>query len=338
MNAPVLVSLEQRAGASDQDRDAWLADRRAGITATEVRDLMLRKISIRELVDRKLGRVPEVGDLSHIPVIGWGKLREPIIALIIQNRYGIRPESRVFRAADEPRFLASPDGVGINFDEELLIDEIKTAGRDIAPWSDAYADKGYEFQMQWGMRVLGANRCLYAWEIREELGSNAFVNGELRFEWVERDEKVIAKLEAIARKFLAALDKAASEPAPEIDEDVDTHAVNYLRFLDAESRAAEAKKREYAALLAAGKSQTSEMARVTFTPASVGESGTVEEIDYATAEAANPDLFLKMQQVSEAWARHCEKHKREVPVPGRKSAARVTVTAVKPPKTEEQGE
>jgi len=278
--------------------------------------------------------VPEVGDLSHIPVIGWGKLREPIIAALVQQRFGIRPESRVFRAADEPRFLASPDGVGINFDEELLISEIKTSGRDIPPWSDAYADKGYEIQQQWGMRVLGAGRSLFVWEIRDELPGGAFVNGRLQHAWVDRDDVLIGKLEKLARRFLAALDKAAAEPyvAPAVDEELDTHAVNYLRGLDLERQAKGLKAPAWAALLAAGKSQTSLVARVTFTPA---EDGEVEQIDYDAAEAADYGLFMQMQETAKVWAAHCEGFKKSVPVPGRPG---LTVTAVKQKTVEEQGE
>jgi len=328
----VLEELETRAGASDQQREAWLSDRRAGVTATELRDLYMKRVTIGELVNRKLGRVPEVGDLSHIPVIGWGRLREPIIAALVEQRFGIRPESRVFRAADESRFLASPDGVGINFDEELLISEIKTSGKDIPPWSDAYADKGYEIQQQWGMRVLGAIRSLFVWEIRDELPGGAFVNGRLQHAWVDRDDVLIGKLEKLARQFLAALDKAAAEPyvAPLIDEELDTHAVNYLRGLDLERQAKALKAPAWAALLAAGKSQTSLVARVTFTP---GEAGEVEEIDYAAAEAADPDLFARMKAAAVAWAAHCEGFKRTVPVPGK---PRLTVTAVKQKTVEEQ--
>ena len=53
MSAAVLETLEARAGASDQDRPAWLAVRRTGITATEIRDLYQKRITIPALVDRK---------------------------------------------------------------------------------------------------------------------------------------------------------------------------------------------------------------------------------------------------------------------------------------------
>lgn len=338
MSVAVLERLEERAGPSDADREQWLAERRTGITATEVRDLYLRKISVRELVDRKLGRVPDVGDLSHIPVIGWGKFREPHIAAIVEQRFGIRPESRVFRAADEPRFLASPDGVGVNFDEMLQVCEIKTAGKNVAPWTDSYAEKGYEIQQQWVMRVLGAQRSLFAWEKRETLPDGQFVNGELQFEWVARNDLLIEKLEALARRFLKALDKAAAEPVPEaepIDEVLDTHAVNYLRALDLEREAKALKAPAWAALLAAGKSQTSALARITYNP---GTELEVEDVDFEAAKAANATLHARLElahaalrDAEAAWSEHCEAFKTTKTVTG-KPILRVT-----PVKQKEQG-
>lgn len=337
MTAAVLEALEQRAGASDADREAWLADRRTGITATEVRDLYLRKITVRELVNRKLGRVPEIGDLSHVPVIGWGKEREPVIAEVIAERFpGIRPESRVFRSAGNPRHLASPDGLGLyGFDEELTVSEIKTAGKNIPPWSDAYAEKGYEIQQQWVMHVLGARRSLYAWEIRLDDFAGGFVPGDLKFEWVPRNDDLIVKLVKLADGFLTALDKAAAEPAPEappIDEELDTHAVNYLRALELEKEAKELKAPAWSAMLAAKKSQTSALARITFKEPEPVE---VEGIDYAAARDAFPGsaLFQALQTAQALWDEHCEQFKTTKTVTGRPT---LRVTPVKPPKAEEQ--
>jgi hypothetical protein len=308
--ADKLLELEARAGASDQDRELWLAERRNGPTATEVRDLYLGKLTVRELVDRKLGRTPEIGDLSHIPVIGWGKQREPIIAAELERRYLIAPESRVFKASDHPRKLASPDGVGVGFDGELVVSEIKTAGKDIAPGTEAYRAKGYEAQMVWVMRVTGARKCLYAWEQRLTLpGMQGFVPGELKTKWVEWNEALAQKLEQIADDFLAALDAAAAEPAgtvaePVIDEELDTLAVNYLRGLDLEKQAKELKEPAYRQMferLDAGEPvvQESPLARVSFTPAEV-EEREVMTLDEQQARAEAPaGLYERLEQAED---------------------------------------
>lgn len=331
MMVAVLDALERLAGASDQDKPAWLAERRQGISATEIRDLYSGRITVDELVGRKLGRLPEIGDLSHIPAVDWGNQREPVIAEWVERRWGIRHESRVFHAADEPRFLASPDGVGVNFDEMLQVSEIKTTGVEIPPWSDAYQRKGYEFQQQWVMRVLGAERSLFVWEIREEdsdgAGGRVFVPGSRGAEWVPRNEKVIAELEEVARVFLAELDRAAAEPwdEPVVDEELDRFAGDYLRALELEREAKRLKEPAWQALLAAGRSQVSSVARVTYkAPVPV----TVEEVDFEAAKAdpVGAELFDAQARARELWDEFCERFKSKRVVVGRPT---LRVTAIK---------
>lgn len=163
MEHPALVALALRAGASDTDRELWLAERLRGVTATEIRDLVVKGPTFRrELIDIKLGRT--VDSFTGNQYTAWGKKREPIIAAWVEQSFGILPESRVIRAAENLRLLASPDGVGVDFDGNLLLSEIKTSGHDIAPGTAKYADVGYLLQMIWGMRITGARRCLYVWE------------------------------------------------------------------------------------------------------------------------------------------------------------------------------
>lgn len=306
----VLAAVYARAGASDQDREAWLAERRTGITATEVRDLYLEAHGFpvhttrRELLDRKLGRVPEVGDLSSVPVIGWGKLREPVIAAELQRRFGMLPESRVFRAVDDPRKLASPDGLGVGFFGELEVSEIKTAGMDIAPGTDAYERKGYLAQKVWVMRVIGARRALYAHEYRlDGRDGNQFEPGLLRTWWIEWTPEVDAlaeELEQIADAFLADLDRERAEGPAEkvIDEEIDTLAVNYLRGLDLEKDGAELKVSSYKALEARMPEgpfkQSSALANVSWSPA-VFEDRPVTATDVGKARAADPGLYERYE-------------------------------------------
>lgn len=337
--AAALVELETRAGASDTDREAWLAERRKGITATEVRDLYLESIGLpsytskAQLIGRKLGRIPEVGDLTHVPVIGWGKEREPVIAAEVQAKYGLSPESRVFRAKDDPRKLASPDGVGVNWDGDLMISEIKTAEKDIAPGTQGYVAKGYLAQKVWQMRVTGARRCLYATEYRVPV-VGGFEPGGRRFWWTEWDEDAQAlavKLEAIADDFLAALDAAAGEEyvPPVVDDRLDTLAVNLLRFREMEAEAKRAREAVWAELLeavqAAGGpvSQVSALARVTFTP---GKPSVEQKPDVEAAKLADPKLFAEVTALSKRWNAHVASFTKEVPTVGKPN---LTVTAVK---------
>ena len=331
---PVLAELETRAGASDEDRPAWLAERLGGCTATEVRDLVILGPSFRRILKaRKLGRLPDVADLSRVPVIGWGKDREKVIADNLQERYAIAPETRVFRAADNPRFLASPDGVGVAFDGTLVTSEVKTAGHDVSVGSPGYAKKGYELQQQWVMRVTGARRSMFAWEERVEVIPGVFEPGEITYEWVEYDEQIVSQLEAIALEFLAEVDAAreAGDVEEVVDEDLDTDAVNYLRGLDLEKQGAALKKTAFESIktrLAGMESfqQVSAIARVTYseTAATDGETADVE-----AAQAADKELWESLEILREQWAEHLTKFTKPVTVPGK---TYLTVTPVKAPK------
>jgi hypothetical protein len=207
----VREQLEVRAGASDTDREAWLSERFNGVTATEIRDLYLGKVTKEALASKKVARVFE-DDLSHVPIIGWGRTREPIIARAIEREHGIAPESRVFGSAENPRWLASPDGVGIDFDERVSIAEIKTAGMDISVGSRDFERKGYLAQMVWAMGVVGAYRCRYEWEYRLGEPWEGFTPGQRQGEWVmfADHQQLWLDLTTLADDFLAELDRQAA--------------------------------------------------------------------------------------------------------------------------------
>lgn len=318
MESPVLAELMARAGASDQDREAWLAERRTGVTATEVKDLYLKGPTFkRELIEKKLGIRGE--DFQSNKWTEWGKKREPIIAAWVASRFAIADEHRVFRAADNARFLASPDGVGVNWDDELSVSEIKTSKFDITPGSEKFDQIGYRIQMTWSMRVTGARRCLYAWEQHDDvwvLRGGQFpeplpLQAEPLSEWIEYDEKLADELEAIALDFLVELDaaRAAHEAGdgPVVDDELDTLAVNYVRFRDMESegkRAKEAVGAQIKELLKdkASFSQESALARISWTRGgSVPADGSAP--DEVAAKAANPKAFEVLEKAELSVAR-----------------------------------
>lgn len=204
MLPPALGDLMARAGASDSDRPAWLAERRGGITATEVRDLYIRAKSTAKLIAIKLEQEIEKDLGAFIPRVRHGKLREPIIAEQLRGE-GFEPESRVFHHAENSRHLASPDGIRVKFDGELEISEIKTDEHDLRPDTAAWDATGYAIQGIWGLYVTGALRCRFAVEecIRT---SDGFEAGALRRFWIERDDELIAELVELADTFLAAMD------------------------------------------------------------------------------------------------------------------------------------
>lgn len=230
-----LDDLMTRAGASDHDREAWLAERNRGVTATQVRDLTVKGSAFRaELLQKKRDGVIDPPLTS--PAAVWGNEREPIIAEWVSRKYGIEPESRVFHHADEPRYLASPDGIGLAVlpgkkRRQLVISEIKTSWDLKTPGSAQFEKAGYNLQMQWTMFVTGAAACLYVleqhdneWRVCEDgierpgLWLNPFsgdaTEPQREVSWVLRDEATIAQLRKTADEFLHDLENPPIDPAP----------------------------------------------------------------------------------------------------------------------------
>lgn len=332
---PALLDLEARAGASDQDREAWLAERRQGVTATELAKIMTsgnREQAIRDLVVQKRDGDSFTGNAYT----EWGKLREPIIAADLAG-FGVVPESRVFHAASNSRYLASPDGVSVDFDGNLVLDEIKTWGSPKPKGSEALAASGYEWQMMWLCHVTGAVGCWLNGEVR--LGRPGdFRPGDRSREWFPRDEDMIAQLIEVADQVLAAMDAA---DGPVIDEEVDTHAVNYLRAKAEAKSWAALQKRSYDALVELGISQESPLARVTITPGTPDEEIEQEEVDLEAAEAAHPKEWVALQRaikrvakLQAEWDELASKYTKTVEAVVKGKAARATITPGK--QTKEQ--
>lgn len=344
---PVLAELMQRAGASDTDKPAWLAERLGGVTATEIRELYFGGPTYRrELIEIKLGIRQD--SFSGNQYTAWGKKREPIIASWVQSRFAVTPESRVFRAKSNARHLASPDGVAVSFDGSITLAEIKTSKHDISKGTDIF--RKYYVQIIWQMHVMGAVRCVYAFEQHDDDWRD--VGGqypeprpldEPRTEWVHFDEKLAAELIELADGFLAELDAARvaleAGEGPVIDEELDTLAVNLLRFREMESDGKKAKESAWAdlqsALAAKGTdfSQESTLARITYTAA---VDGTADGLDQEAAIAADPKLWASVERAEKAlakkraaWAEHAKGFTKSVPSTKK---AGLTVTSVKPPK------
>lgn len=261
---PVLTDLAARAVADESvDREAWLAarrgdDGRGAVTATEARDLWLGKVTPIGLAQKKRAAAARAAQglesersLGRVKVIAWGRARELVHAERLRGQ-GIRPESRVFHHAHDSRKLASPDGLGVDFDERLELSEIKTGDTEFYG-HEGMLKKGYHAQQVWGMDVLGAWRSKYVFEERVE-GPDGYQPGRVYEEWVVLDDwrELLAEMHALADETLRLL--ADADALPNVDEAIDAAAVNYLYALEQEKvlteRAREAQEAKRAATAA----------------------------------------------------------------------------------------
>jgi hypothetical protein len=176
--------------ATSDDRETWLAARARGVTATEVRDASTPAGFRQVLANR---RNPQ--DITPNAYMQFGTDNEGWILSWVKAEFDIMPSHWVIAAEDNPRHLATPDGLSL---DHTRIAEVKTGGKE--PKSPPLP---HVRQVQWGMRVTGAESCVYAFVLRAE------VNGVLVPAWLEpktwiidRDPKMIAELERTAELLL----------------------------------------------------------------------------------------------------------------------------------------
>lgn len=213
---------------------AWYAARRVGVTATEARDIAKGYKSDREKIKREKLTGQRV-DLTGNRYVEYGNLREPIIAAWIASRFGIPASDALYIRNDDPRRLATPDGVEVDPFGNVFVSETKTSKHDLTPgtinevgvlvltkglggnWylpDNHFASTGYYDQMQWQMFVLGAHRTLFAYEQHDSDWSGwptrapKTLRPEPGWCWIERDEKRIAELIEIVDAFMVEVEEA----------------------------------------------------------------------------------------------------------------------------------
>lgn len=174
---------------SSQTRDLWLAARDRGVTATQV-----AKASTPAGMKEVLASLENPQPVEPNGFMDWGVEREPYIAHVVKERYGILPNDWLICAegAGNEWQMATPDGLSPG---HLLIGEYKTSGKPLDK-----VPAGYMRQVQWQLYVTGAEKCLFAYELRLE-GPEGFVPGfDVECQWIDRDEKMIADLIKVAEE------------------------------------------------------------------------------------------------------------------------------------------
>lgn len=195
--------LELQKGASDHNRDEWLAQRAQSVSATLVAKLG-QAIDLDYVIAEQVTEKIHGSSFTGNSFTAWGKEREPYLEQVGLARHGIVGESHLFFARGNRRHSASPDGIAIHPETgEVALGEYKTSGKELT-WPKVVSN-GYFDQVQWQLHVLEASHCWLLWEWRLE-ENGVFYPKPGGEHLIMRDDARIAELVRRADLFLAALD------------------------------------------------------------------------------------------------------------------------------------
>jgi hypothetical protein len=186
-----MIGKDRFVAAKDTDYEGWLNARRYGVTATQVATAStpagFEKAAVDFLTEH---REPDN------PYMEFGRVWESHIADFVNAVYEVRPNEWLIRG-DNTTHLATPDGLS---DDGKVIGEYKTTGKD---WGTVEKlPVRYRRQVQWQLHVTGAESCVVAWLVREEV-DGVFVPAtfEPKCGVVGRDEEMIEGLVATADRL-----------------------------------------------------------------------------------------------------------------------------------------
>lgn len=331
-------------GVSSDDFDAWLQQRRGGVTATDVSKLATGRGSDRRaiLIEKLTG---DHTNLDGNRYIEHGRIREEHISVWVDDNFDIEP-SKILYAGENPQHLATPDGVARYFEIDRLLSEIKTSKHNLDPFDGRSQEKvvtpstartgkfwqtGYYDQMQWQMHVMGAIRTLFAWEQHDDAWPDPRPLHDVpRFVWVDRDDVRIDELVAIADDFMTELKtKRPSDIAPigDIDAEQADLIHQLLKFRDDEAVAKKQKEAVWAKLAPNLKALTPEAEGFVedFTAendeAKISLSTTIKDVDVLDEEKMRKTAPRLIAQYENLVARHTKR--------GTETKRAFTVTAKK---------
>ena len=173
------------------DREAWLWHRSQGVTAT----MVARAFTLAGFAE-VVAQIENPEEVTPNAYMEWGNLREPYIADVVKERYGVMPNEWVIskggKLSPDRWQMATPDGLSL---DHKMIGEYKTSGKPL--------DKipaHYMRQVQWQLYVTDAESCVFAYELRLDAPGGFAPGFDIECQIVERDEKLIKELVAVAEK------------------------------------------------------------------------------------------------------------------------------------------
>jgi putative phage-type endonuclease len=184
-----VISAERFIASKLYSREGWLEARRTGVTATQVAKAASGPGGFEQAVRDYREEFVEQDN----PFMKFGRDWEGPIASQLKRDFAIMPNDWLIAAKDNPRHLATPDGLDL---EHSTIAEIKTTGKD---WDAVKIPVQYRRQVQWQLYVTGVERCVFAWMLREERGGVFYPAWfTARTVMIDRDEEMIVSLVKVA--------------------------------------------------------------------------------------------------------------------------------------------
>lgn len=183
--------------SKSESEQKWLDARRGGVTATTVAKAASGVAGFAGELE-KLRNPSPIEDNAYMK---FGRDAEPWIMDDLETRFGIIASDWVIASKDNPRFLATPDGLSA---DHTRSGEVKTTGTDWGEWSKVPIH--YRRQCQWQMFVCDTEETVFAYMLRDNDFTAAWL--EVKTFVIPRDEKMISQLVRVADDLLLSLDAA----------------------------------------------------------------------------------------------------------------------------------
>lgn len=182
---------------AQHDTEEWHAIRKSGVSATAVAKACTPAGFAAAVNDIWHG----VEDIPDNEFMRFGREQEGNIIADLQTLgHDIEPNNWLIAAEGYTNRwqMATPDGLS---SDHKTIAEVKTTGKDFGQWSSVPIQ--YRRQVQWQLYVTGAERCIFAWQLRAVTDAGVFVPGwlEPKTAIVTRDEEMIRELVKVSEKL-----------------------------------------------------------------------------------------------------------------------------------------
>lgn len=222
------------------DRELWLAERGEGVTASNVWRIARAGLKARRTIaEEKMNGARFRGNAATRA----GSAREAaLLDEAAERLQNVVANDALWAAVDNDLHRATPDGFGWDGDGRLAVVEVKSHEHG---WEHDGIPIEHYAQLQFQIRVMGADFGLYGFEVRDE-DDQPPADGAT-WKVVERDEEMIAWLTERADDFIAWRD-AGCPDVDDLPDDVTAALKAWVPLKLALTKAADAEKTANAAL------------------------------------------------------------------------------------------